>query len=403
VSLGDKLVKIRSLLKGARSIHRIKLTVMDEVGCKGKYLREFHCKIGASDWKGVIYVNHTSMMGTIFSLFNGKPLVVRGYPKIRHPEQLSMVLNREASIQAKYDGTNIGVFQLPNGAIMGKTRKMPRWDASSAEARKRGAKSWRELFYRTEVAKAVEKLVRDDYIAFGELYGYLNPGLFIQYNTPISYVVFDIVDMRTLKFLHFDRARKLAESYSVPFVEEMYRLNLSYKQIARLRFEAKKYFGKLDGYEGFVAKIFDTEANDMIFTKIVPEERNEIMMNTKGIISSKIIDGAIRKALSRDPTLDDVDSIYYATVLELSEEFSSTVIERHREKIVRAIKRKLSPSFKSLVAGVRESLNELGDRALNKSIAMPYLASRFPAVSAGLLYKAYLIALKEDSGAGAVK
>ena len=130
------LSSIREELKGARGIQNIRSIVVRITSCKPDDIKDFHYKIKGHDWTGVIYTRRNSLMGSIFSLFDNKPFVVRGYPKIRYASD-SKVLNKEVSVQMKYDGTNIGLFLLPNGELMGKTRLMPRWDVQSLQAMKR--------------------------------------------------------------------------------------------------------------------------------------------------------------------------------------------------------------------------------------------------------------------------
>jgi len=74
----EVLNSIRERLKQAKGINDIRLIAAEETKCKPDDLKDFHYKVKGHDWIGVIYVKRNRLMGSIFSLFDSKPFVVRG-------------------------------------------------------------------------------------------------------------------------------------------------------------------------------------------------------------------------------------------------------------------------------------------------------------------------------------
>ena len=394
------LTSIRERLKQARSINDIRLIGAEETKCKSDDIRDFHYKINGHDWKGVIYLKRNSMMGSIFSLFDSKPLVIRGYPKIRYASD-SSILNKEAVVQMKYDGTNIGLFMLPNGKIMGKTRLTPRWDIQSLQAMKRHVSHWKQLFLKIdngELLSKIEKLCNDDYIVFGELYGYLNFSEFIQYSVPIAYKVFDVVDMRTLRFLEPRKAQDLCSQYGIPFVEELWYGILTMKEVERIEYEAKQYVTK-DGYEGFVAKHFSIIDNDLYFCKLKCEEIKEKSWRISSFgIPSSIIRKAIRKTLENYPHYTRIEEIYPIVREELLEEIEPSLVDKSEGKIRSLIRRLLTPTPEDLKELVKEIMLELQSKGIDlnkKGEVLSILAHRIGDISGGMLYRVYSQVLYE--------
>ena len=398
LGVAEILTSIRERLKQARGINDIRLIAAEETKCKPDDLKDFHYKINGHDWKGVIYVKRNSLMGSIFSLFDSKPFVVRGYPKIRYALDTKLI-GKEVTVQMKYDGTNIGIFLLPNGEIMGKTRLMPRWDVQSLQAMKRQVSHWKELFLKIdngELLKKIESVCRDDYMVFGELYGYLNPGEFIKYSVPIAYKVFDVVDTRTLRFI--DDVEYFCIEHDLPCVEELWYGVLTRKEVERIEYEAKQYV-KEDGYEGFVAKHFSPVDNDMHFCKLKCEEIKEKAwrISSTGIPTS-IIRKAIRKTLESYPYYTKIDQIYPVVREELLEEVEPSLIDESEGKIKSLIRRLLTPTPEELKELVKEIMLELKSKGMDlekKGEVLPALAHRIGDISGGTLYRVYTQVLFE--------
>jgi len=394
------LSSIREELKGARSIQDIRSIVVQATRCKPGDIKDFHYKLGGHDWKGVIYTKRNTLMGSVFSLFDSKPFVVRGYPKIRYALD-SKLLGKEVTVQMKYDGTNIGLFLLPNGEIMGKTRLMPRWDVQSLQAMKRQVSHWKELFTKIDdgyLLKQVKYLAEDDYMIFGELYGYLNPGEFIKYSIPIAFKAFDIVDTRTLKFLSSKDMEDLCYELDIPYVEELWHGILTRKEVERIEYEAKQYVRE-DGYEGFVAKHFSPIDNDMHFCKLKCEEIKEKAWKLRPTgIPISIIRKAIRKAMESYPYYDKVDQLYPVVREELLEEVEPSLVDESENKIRSVIRRVLSPTPEELKKSIREIMLELRERGMDlnkKGEVLPALAHRLGDISGKMLYRLYTQVLFE--------
>jgi len=398
--MSERLVTIREDLKNARGIQNIRTIVTKHLKCKPNEIRSFHFKMNGHDWSGVIYLKRNSLMGSIFSLFDSKSFVIRGYPKIRYSLD-TKVINKEVVVQAKYDGTNIGLFLLPNGEIMGKTRLMPRWDVQSLQAMKRQVSHWRELFTKIgngELLKRIENICKDDYLVFGELYGYLNRGEFIQYSIPIAFKVFDVVDIRTLKFLNPIKSRELCQEYDIPFVEEMWSGILTSKEVERIEYEAKQYLGE-DGYEGFVAKHFSPIDMDVHFCKLKCDEIKEKSWKLASTgIPVSIIQKAVRKAVENYPYYTTIEQLYPIVKEELLEEIEPDLIAQSENKIRAVIRHRLTPTPEELKNIVRSHMIELKNNGVDlskKAIVLPSLASKLGDISGNLLYRLYIQVLHE--------
>jgi len=137
-------------------------------------------------------------MGSIFSIFDNKVFIIRGFPKIRYTSD-SRVRGKECVAEEKIDGTNLGIWAFPDGSIMAKTRMVPRWDLGSKRARAHG--SWKKKFLDTPNHTKVYKLARENYLVFVELYGYHNSGEFVKYSVPLAFKVIGIVDLDKFHFL----------------------------------------------------------------------------------------------------------------------------------------------------------------------------------------------------------
>jgi len=398
--LSERLSNIREDLKHTKGLQNIRTIVTKHLKCKPSEIRSFHFKMNGHDWTGVIYLKRNSLMGSIFSLFDSKSFVIRGYPKIRYSLD-TKVIDKEVIVQAKYDGTNIGLFLLPNGEIMGKTRLMPRWDVQSLQAMKRQVSHWKELFTKIdngELLKKIERVCKDDYLVFGELYGYLNRGEFIQYSIPIAFKVFDVVDTCTLKFLNPIKSRDLCQEYDIPFVEEMWSGILTRKQIERIEYEAKEYLGE-DGYEGFVAKHFSNIDMDVHFCKLKCDEIKEKSWKiaSKGIPVS-IIYKAVRKAKENYPHYSTPEQLYPIVKEELAEDIESDLIEQSENKIRSIIRHRLAPTPKDLKEVVRSHMVKLRNKGMDlskKAEVLSSLAASLGDISGSLLYRVYVQCLYE--------
>ena len=289
---------------------------------------------------------------------------------------------------------------------MGKTRLIPRWDVQSLQAMKRQVSHWKELFMKIDggyLLKQVKYLAEDDYMIFGELYGYLNPGEFIKYSIPIAFKAFDIVDTRTLKFLSSKDMEDLYYELDIPYVEELWHGILTRKEVERIEYEAKQYVRE-DGYEGFVAKHFSPIDNDMHFCKLKCDEIKEKAWKLRSTgVPVSIIRKAIRKAMESYPYYDKVDQLYPVVREELLEEVELSLIDESENKIRSVIRRVLSPTPEELKKSIREIMLELRERGMDlnkKGEVLPALAHRLGDISGKMLYKLYTQVLFEMESKG---
>lgn len=364
-------------------------------------VRQFTWNFDGHKWQGYIYLKRNSLMGTLFSFFDKKFYIYRGYPKIKYAGD-SRVLDQEAVAQEKVDGTNLGFFLLPNGKLMAKTRMVPRWDVGSKEAEEG---SWLKKFKRMEnsdyVLARLKDLCQEDYMVFGELYGYLNPGEFIKYSKPLGFKVFDVVDLRTMGFLPPEKVETLIHPTGLELVEDKWSGILSFKEIERIEFELKDEL-KLDGCEGFVGKWYDEQAKDTFFAKLKTADVKEKcwgMAHT--LIPGELIRKAIRKAQENLPGETDIGVVYNFAYQELEEEVEKELIEASADKIKRMIRLAVSPSDTQLYEIIKKHMIELHDLGINmedKGKVLSMLHSRIGDVHGGKLYKAYLQILLEMKG-----
>ena len=319
-------------------------------------MRDFKFQMGSHLWKGIIYMARNSLMGSLISLFDSKPFVLRGYPKINYAPE-ARILDRDIIAQEKVDGTNLGIWILPDGSLMGKTRLMPRFDTNSLEAEKRGVSTWKDLFLKTGLESNIYKLASEDYCIYGELYGYFNQGDFIKYSIPIAFKVFDILDMKSLSFLPFSKVKDLCSFYNIPVVDTFWEGKLTYSALQNLEYEAESFL-KEDGAEGFVVKSFYDE--DMHFAKVKCDQIKEKIWKLETIgIPLKICLKAVRKVRENFPYISSLDEYLERTKDELKEEIDPQIIEMSSDKIRNVIRRAIAPTSEELKEKVRDMMLEL--------------------------------------------
>ncbi len=259
-------------------------------------------------WTGLIYEEHDALMGTVFSLFDSKPFIVRGYPKILYTEDAGL-FNKEILAESKLDGTNLGIYTLPNGMSVVKTR-------NTAVAGFFGGTDFTALLKETGLYDSITSLSRKNNICiFGELYGNKNEGQFVRYDVPITFEVFDIVDMKTFSFMPRHKVEDYCLRYALPIV------NIEWKGV--IRKSTYKSLTKIlelrSDVEGLVAK-HDTY-NDRIFGKIKCDKIKEICVTmTRKAIPKNMIGKAIKKALDNGISYEDALQFVKQELLEESDE-----------------------------------------------------------------------------------
>ena len=391
-SPGQRMDKLISALKRKRSIQGIRTAVSEVLNAKPSDMKEFSKKIGNHRWRGIVYQKRNSLMGTIVSFFDNKIFVVRGYPKVKYSDD-SRVYGRECSSWEKIDGSNVGIFLLPDGTIMGKTRMTANWDQESWG---KHGKSWEQMIKSIDggnlLIRIGELLGNHDYAIYGELYGYENPGDFIKYSIPLNFKVFDILDLKTQRFLEPGRVRELCELYFIPYAKEMWSGTLTGKEVERIEFQLKEEM-KLDGMEGWVAKTYLEEERDVYCCKLKCQEiREKCWEESTPTIPTNVIRKAIRKTLENNPDFKTIEEIEPIVNDELREEVEEDLLIKSRSKIQSQIRHILTPTDESLYKLVEETMNELEQKGISledKAKVLSSIAFRIGDINGGTLFRIY--------------
>jgi ATP-dependent RNA circularization protein (DNA/RNA ligase family) len=325
----ERFVILSKDLKRVRSLPKMREILAEKLG--GSDLEKFSAKIGNNTWHGFQYKNHNTMMGSIFSFYNNKLTILRGYPKIRYVED-AQVLNREGYQEVKLDGTNLNLWTFHDGILFGKTRLSHRWDVQGWSG-----KVWKDIFDTTGLVESTTKLCNDGYQVFFELYGENNPAEFIRYSFPIKATVIDILDRKTFGFVSREEKETLCKKYNIPVAELYWKGTLTLDEAKRLEFEMKSKL-VIDGIEGLVAKVYDTEHKDVLMAKIKCQEVREKCYTMSGgvTVPRTIIYKAIKKAKDNSSFTDKDQLISFITA-ELLEDYSEEMVARSKQKIKNAI------------------------------------------------------------------
>jgi len=383
----EKLLRIREELKREKSLKRLRAIVTEFLHCKPSDLEQFSFQIDSHKWRGIIYKKRNYLMGTIFSFFDNKPMIIRGYPKIKYAEE-SKILGKYCFLEEKEDGTNLGIFLLPNGKLMGKTRMRPNWEEEGWAGR-----NWKKLFLLTNLEQNILALCKEGYLVFGELFGKLNPGEFIRYSSDISFKVFDIVDLETLSFLPFQRKIQLLREFEIPSISLYCEGYLTPKLIEKVEFELSKRIVE-DGIEGVVAKWYSKEVQDQYFCKIKCKDISEKAwaISRSTTIPTAIILKAIRKA-KEALQVSDKEKFEKLVLDELREEFSQEMISHSRQKIKRTIYKVFTPLEKDKLEEASKFLSELEKQGIdlsNKGKVLSMMSNKFIGWNPRTLYRCYL-------------
>jgi len=389
----EKLLLVQEGLRRIRSVSGVKRVVKTALKVRESTLYPFSVDIKSHKWEGVVYQGRDSLMGTIFSLFDKEPVIYRGYPKIRYASS-SQVLGKETSAQSKYDGTNLGVFSLPDGTIMGKTRMMPTWERNAFRTE---GKTWKDLMEMVRggaTFRRMKRLIYDkNVIVYGELFGYLNPGEFVTYSVPIDYRGFDVVSMETLGFLRPSESMSLFFHYGIPRVETRWSGVLTEEEIRRIE---RLLESRLGIEEGWISKTWDDDIQDVIFCKLkAPSVKEKCWTRTGATIPTKIIKKAIKKG--KDEGFFTEESLFKFVLDELREEVSEELLTETEGKIRLVLSRELRvPEVK--VKEVRVALARMKREGLDltdKRRVMSRLAIEFKELHPKVLFGLYTRILKE--------
>jgi len=396
-----RLVEIHQKLVRVRSLRTLRSRVCEYLQCGGSEVKEFHYKINGHDWKGIIYLKRNNLMGSIFSLFDNKVFIIRGFPKIRYTSN-SRVRDRVCVAEEKVDGTNIGIWAFPDGSIMGKTRMVERWDKGSKRAKEYG--SWKRKFAHVPCHSRIYKLAREGFLVYVELYGYHNSGEFVKYTTPMAYKVIGIVNLETYHFLPRPRVEQLCSAYNLEVVPVYYKGTLTAKEVRKMEVDLEQEMA-LDGMEGLVAKYWDEKDKDSYFCKIKCDRIKEVCWKiSRSLIPAAMIRKCIKKALDENLGETRIEIIYPVVVEELTEDFDEAILETSQGKIKGLIRYMTTPSDVVLKARVVEVMKKM--KALDVDIENPKkkgevlsgLHDKLGDIGGGTLFKLYNEVLLEMKG-----
>lgn len=391
------LLKIREEMMHKKSLKTalpIIINGMNDSGRSFKSYRQFSHTIPAAKsmlWRGLIYQERNSLMGTIFSYINQKALIVRGYPKIDYALK-SRLIDKECVAEFKLDGTNILFWTFPDGTLLGKTRMVERYDLEGYKGR-----NWKKLTEATGYLSAIQKMCADGYNICGELYGSENPGEFIKYpDTKINIKFFEVCDATTLSWIAYDQKIKLLESYGLEHVGLIWRGILNRKNIEMLKLKAEEHLGD-NGLEGFVAKWWDEKEKDTFMAKIkctLIEEHAWKISGKKPGVPRPIILKAVKKAWDEQAILKTMDEVEKFVYNELAEEIDPEIITASRDKIKDVIYSVFSPpSCQDNLFEFFNELEKLDVNIENKGEVLSLTAKHFVGIKPGEAYKIYLMYL----------
>jgi len=340
-------------------------------------------------------------MGTVFSLFDNKVMIIRGFPKIRYAHN-SRVKDKHCLAEEKLDGTNIGVWQMPDGTIMGKTRMVVRWDLGSKRAGTEG--SWKKKFENAPNYDKIYEIAKKGYIVYVELYGYKNHGEFVQYSIPYAYKVIGMVSRDRHNFLPRGNIEMHCNPLKIPLPFLKFEGELSTKEVERIEFELEEDV-KVDGMEGLVAKFWHRKDLDTYFCKLKTEKiKEQCWKISRSLIPAIQIRKAIRKALENNPGETKMGILLPFVLGELTEEYDESLLEPSMGKVKGLLRHALTPSdaeLRDLVQALMKEMNiefDVGDPK-NKGKVMSTLADKMgEGISGGTLFKLYLEVQLEMKG-----
>lgn len=348
--------------------------------------RCFEHEINGKTWRGFIYLKRNSLMGSIFSYYDGEPFIIRGYPKIHYAED-SKVLEKEAWAEEKIDGTNLLFWTFPDGYLMGKTRLVERADRQGYQGN-----NWMQMVSATGILGEVKNICEKGYQVVGELYGEDNPGEFIRYTTPLAFAVFDVCKRDNFEWLSLDEKTKLLWDTNVPQVEVEWMGTLTSDEIFRLEKLAGEKV-KEDGLEGYVVKYYDEDEKDAHFAKVKTEKIKELAWKIAEMSASvpmEFVRKAVKKAWDNQGGLETTDDIVAFVEAELLEEFDEERVKKSKNRIKKIIGARFTPPEESeeLDAFFKE-LEKRGIDLSNKGKVLSMTSHNFPGINPGKLFKAY--------------
>ena len=314
-----KLVALRESMVGIRGKEALLSLICQVIGGDHTEYKYFNTKVSNHTWRGYVHLERDWLFGSLYTLWDNKPYIIRGYPKIKYVEA-SKVLNKEGVAEGKVDGTCLGIFNLPDASLMGKTRMGFRWDVPGYMGQ-----VWSDLYKDTGLIENTKSLCDLDYLPFFEMYGERNPCEYVQYTVPIAAKLIDVVDMRTFKFLPYDKKVDFATKFELPIPRLHWKGTFTMGKISWLAWESEARV-TIDGEEGLMAKWFDPVEQDQYLGKIKCDNIRALAIKLSGgAIPSEVINKAVRKAMEGGEYL--YGDVYSLTIQELAEDWPDSKIQ----------------------------------------------------------------------------
>jgi len=352
----------------------------------------FNHEINDVVWEGFIYLKRNSMMGSIFSYYDGKPFFVRGYPKIRYAED-SVCMNKESHAEEKIDGTNLVFWTFPDGNLMAKTRMVERADRQGYQGN-----NWMKMTHETDLLPEIQELCNMGYQVVGELYGTDNPGEYIPYSESIAFTCFEICNTTTFEWVALDKKTKLLHHTNIPQAIVEWMGVLDSAQILQLEKIAGEKMVK-DGIEGYIIKYYDEDKKDSFFAKVKTEKIKEIAWRiaaNSAQVPRQFISKAVKKAWDNQTMFSTTEDIINFVKDELLEEFDEERVGKSGNRIKKLVGLKFTPPEKVTELGVFfDELVAKGIDIENKGKVLSMGAKKFIGLRPGDLYQAWQIYVME--------
>jgi len=355
----------------------------------------FKHEVNGKNWEGYIYLKRNSMMGSIFSYYDEKPWIVRGYPKIHYAED-SECMDKESHAEEKIDGTNLVFWTFPDGYLMAKTRMVERADKQGYQGN-----NWMEMTRETDLLSEIKEVCDEGYQVVGELYGSDNPGEYISYTEKIAFKCFEICDRKTFEWVDLDRKTKILYNTNIPQVIVEWMGVLNSEQILQLEKVAGEKMVK-DGVEGFIVKYYDERVGDSFFAKVKTEKIKEIawrIAENSAQVPRQFISKAVKKAWDNQTLFSTTEDIIKFVEEELLEEFDAERVDKSTNRIKKLVRTKFTPPEK--VSELSDFFDELVEKGIdieNKSKILSMGAKKFIGINPKDLYQAWqLYVMEHDS------
>ena len=186
--------------------------------------------ISNEQWFGLIpHYAGPYLTGSLISIFENEPFVVRDYPVLPPYEEHDTFLFKtfrpvikeipdnlsEYVVHPKINGAEVRFFINPSDMFWGKTRFIEYVDRNSGYNM-----NFLVLLELSGYADKVEKLCRDHGVmVMGSLFGKYIQGGYHVYECESDFRAYDLVDLATDDFLPWDKTQQLLNEYGIPCID----------------------------------------------------------------------------------------------------------------------------------------------------------------------------------------